>query len=109
MPRKNSAVSKEAQLLFNHIKANITARLKVLDVSAYRVSLASGHNQTWISDSFRRSAWVSIAFLADVGVALNVPGRHLAMPPEKFRPSSYALPLWLEEHELRTHCRPPEC
>jgi len=97
MPRKSDRTSKEGHELYRTLKDNITSRLSCLGVSAYIASRESGHNRTWISDSFRRSSGVSLVWLADISKVLNVPPGDLLKPQELFAPGKYPIPEWLEQ------------
>jgi len=92
--------SREAQRLFETMKANIQERLKTLGVSPYRASHYSGHNGTWISDCFRRSSGVTLSWLADVSEVLNIPAHELIKPTKAFKAELkagfYEPPRWMK-------------
>jgi len=100
--RKPRVQSKAAVRLFGWISRNIYDRLDHLGQTPANASMRSGHYPTWISDALNKSAWISIAFLADVADALNVPVDDLVS--QVFDPDLYPEPSWMrrvisdEEH-----------
>jgi len=79
-------------------KRNVKARLELLELPSYKVSILTGHAGAWLSGILnprRHSSRVSSLVIDEVGEALGVPPYELINPA--FDAADYPLPQWSME------------